>query len=214
MSKTRRVSHRRAASGRNVARLVRAIEPQHIDTERAAIDQQAMMHYYQQLLKDAARAYGYKIITDELFAHNARWKYIRTKTGAGETRWICSVLHELGHAEMTMLRDKPHLKTHKLRWLLVNARYKPTAAYFKAFLRMEWGAWEQGWRIAQRLGLKIDETLYWTYAKRFYQTHVDNVRYNTLVDMEWHKVYLDGMKQVRREERKRYERRHGRAVNT
>lgn len=214
MSKTRRVSHRRTARTRSVPRLVRAIESQHIDTETAGVERQAMMFYYQQLLKDAARAYGYKMITDELFSHNGKWMYIRTMRGKGPTRWICAVLHELGHAELTMLRDKPHIKTPRLRGLLVDARYKPTAAYFKTLLRMEWGAWEQGWRLAQRLGIKIDETQYWTLAKRAYQTHVDYTRRNAVAGMEWHKIYRDGMKKIRREERKRYARRHGRLGNT
>ena len=93
------------------------------------------------------------------------------KRGPKVTEWC--FLHELGHAELCKKRERNHLLT--LYRMLRMPKYKPTPAFFRDYLRMEWKAWEQGFKIAQREGIRIDEKGYWRHANKCYKTYVDNL---------------------------------------
>jgi hypothetical protein len=93
------------------------------------------------------------------------------KRGPKVTEWC--FLHELGHAELSKRGERNHLLT--LYRMLAMPTYKPTAAFFRDYLKMEWKAWEQGFKIAKREGIKIDEKGYWRHARKCYQTYVDHL---------------------------------------
>ena len=125
-------------------------------------------------LKEIAKRQGFKVFTGSEFTFFFIGSKIRVGKGCGPkvTEW--RFLHELGHAELCNAKDRHHLLT--LYRILGMPSYKPTAAFYRDYLKMEWKAWEQGAKIAKREGIRIDETGYWRHAKACYQTYVDNLK--------------------------------------
>lgn len=114
----------------------------------------------------------------QMFAFGTTLEYITVDPSAGPNIWVWSVLHELGHAELTRRRERTHVKTTARDLKRTYANYKPTEAFYRDFLAMEWKAWEQGLRIARREGVNVNTKQYLTYAEKCWRTYVRHLRNN------------------------------------
>lgn len=124
-------------------------------------------------LRQIAERQGFKVSYGQNFSYLFLGSKIilAKKKGPKVTEWC--FLHELGHAELCSKRERNHLIT--LYRMLRMPAYKPTPAFFRDYLKMEWKAWEQGFKIAQREGIKIDEKGYWRHANKCYKSYVDHL---------------------------------------
>ena len=134
-------------------------------------------------LIEVANHMGLHVLPDDRFAFvqmfnafGTTLEYITVVPDAGPNIWVWSVLHELGHAELTRRRERTHVKTTARDLKRTYANYKPTEAFYRDFLAMEWKAWEQGLRIARREGVNVNTKQYLTYAEKCWRTYVTYVR--------------------------------------
>ena len=131
-------------------------------------------------LRKIGRNMGYKIRNGKNFqiffgaVHGKR--LINTDPTVGPKVWEWRMLHELGHAELMGRKEKNHVNTFYRIYKIALEEYTPTDAFYRDYLHMEWKAWEQGYKIAQREGIKLDKTGYWKHAKKCWNTYVKNLR--------------------------------------
>ncbi len=125
-------------------------------------------------LREIAKSKGFKVRSGKSFTIYFLSALITIDNRVGPNQWTWKMLHEMGHGELIMRRERMHMNT--LLRMLNMPRYSPTDAFFRDYLKMEWKAWEQGLKIAKREGIKVNEKQYWRHAKKSYQTYVDNLR--------------------------------------
>lgn len=83
---------------------------------------------------------------------------------------IYSILHECGHI---INNKKSNIKDSKiLEKGYSNARFTKTNIYKYKKLQDESFAWEEGYKLAKRLGIKISKEKYDLYAARYFNTYV------------------------------------------
>lgn len=94
----------------------------------------------------------------------------------GPRVWEWSMLHEIGHAQLLGRRERSHINTFYRMFRMTFFDYKPTEAFYREYLEMEWKAWEQGMKIAKKEGIRVNEKGYWAYARKCWKTYEDNLR--------------------------------------
>lgn len=127
-------------------------------------------------LKQIAKRNGLRVRKGKYFQIFFFSKLIEVDNEAGPNVWTWNMLHEMGHAELTIKRERCHMNTILRMINLAEGNYRPREAFFRDYLDMEWKAWERGLRIAKREGIKISEKKYWIHARKCYKTYVDNIR--------------------------------------
>lgn len=127
-------------------------------------------------LRQIAERQGFKVKRGKEFTFFFFGSTISVGRGCGPKVTDWRFLHELGHAELCKGKDRHHLIT--LYRLLRMPAYKPTDAFYRDYLKMEWKAWEQGMKIAKREGIKVDEKGYWKHAAGCYNSYVEHLRAN------------------------------------
>jgi len=126
-------------------------------------------------LRDVAKRLGIRIRTGREFKVFFFTRTITVKKGAGPFVHTWATLHELGHAELIRRHEQCHLKT-MVRLINMDEGYRPTEAFFRDYLNMEWKAWEQGMRIAKREGIRVNESQYWRHARKCHNSYVKHLR--------------------------------------
>jgi hypothetical protein len=127
-------------------------------------------------LRSIAKKRGFNVRSGKDFSILFFGATINVDNNAGPRVWGWRMLHELGHAELIVRKETCHINT-MLRLLKIHdGSYKPTEAFYRDYLNMEWKAWEQGMKIAKREGIRINEGQYWRHAKKCHGTYVKHLR--------------------------------------
>lgn len=127
-------------------------------------------------LREIAKSKGFRTKAGADFKIVFFGATITTDNKLGPRVWEWRMLHELGHAELILRKERCHINT--LVRVANMPDYKPTEAFYRDYLDMEWKAWEQGMKIAKREGIRVSEQGYWKHAKKCWQTYVDHLRSN------------------------------------
>jgi hypothetical protein len=127
-------------------------------------------------LRKIAKAMGFKTVSSDGFMIFFFGAKITTDRNVGPRIWEWRMLHELGHAELMLQKERCHVLTLR-RWVKLGSR-RPSEAFFRDYLNMEWKAWEHGLKIAEREGIKIHKGQYLRHARKCYGTYVRDLRNN------------------------------------
>jgi hypothetical protein len=128
------------------------------------------------LLKEIAKRNGMKVRRGKRFQIFFFSQLIEVDDKVGPNVWTWNMLHEMGHAELAGRRERCHINTIVRMVKMGIKGYRPTEAFYRDYIDMEWKAWEQGFRIAKREGIKVSESKYWIHARKCHKTYVDNLR--------------------------------------
>ena len=93
-------------------------------------------------LKEIAKSKGFRTKAGSDFQIVFFGATITTDNNLGPRVWEWRMLHELGHAELILRKERCHINT--LVRVANMPDYKPTEAFYRDYLDMEWKAWEQG----------------------------------------------------------------------
>lgn len=172
MSKTARMSHRRVSPHKGLPTL--AVSEKRINTAVGVVDAMdaESNRFNRAALITAAHRIGFRVLYGEKFLASSSEGYVQTDERADPVAWTAQMLHELGHAELWLLRDKHHPRANQRLSMAVHHFRSISSALRAFYLRKEWKAWERGMIIARREGIRISERQYWAVARHYYGTYV------------------------------------------